>query len=347
MASIIKQPSEPPPDISRGYIINIIAWVGAGISTTCVLLRIYSRLFIIRHPGWDDAIVGFTALLNISARALVSVSVAHGLGRHIYYLSDDDTYIIIHYNPILETLGIIAYCLPKLAIVILIRKLMGTAKRGIWFLYGVITVLFITTALSIVIVFLECNPPGQVLHPFSSTRCVPTRAYDIVNTLASAWSAFTDLTLAISPAFFLWNLQMKLSRKITVILIMAFGFFAMIAAIAKTIELPKQNSPDATYDIFWLYITFTIETDLVIIAACAPAFPKLWMRIFGREKGRPALRPYHPIKNSWYRYQRHGDQNRTTVFHHGQNVSHTEERRFELDRVCPIENRELRETDEW
>lgn len=31
----------------------------------------------------------------------------------------------------------------------------------------------------------------------------------------------------------------------------------MIAAIAKTLQLPKQNSPDATYEIFWLYITFT------------------------------------------------------------------------------------------
>ncbi|TRX89967.1 hypothetical protein FHL15_009068 [Xylaria flabelliformis] len=332
-----RQTSEPPLDISRGYIINIIAWVGGVISTICVLLRIYSRIFIIRRPGWDDAIVGFAALLNISARALISVSVAHGLGRHIYYLSSKDTYIIIYYNPIFATLGIVAYCLPKLAIVILIRNLMGTAKRGIWLLYGVITVLFITTALSIIIVLLECNPPGQVLHPFSSTRCVPTRVFNIVNTLAGAWSAFTDLTLAISPAFFLWNLQMKLSRKITVILIMAFGFFAMIAAIAKTTQLSKQDSPDATYDIFWLYVTFTIETDLVIIAACAPAFLKLWMYVFGREKERLALRPYHPVKNFWHGYR--GDQNKTAGFHHGQKASRTDE--------ITLENRALRQTNEW
>lgn len=185
MERTIREILERPPNISRGYIINIVAWVGGGVSTICVVLRIYSRIYIIQRPGWDDAIVGFTMLLNVSARALISVAVAHGLGRHIEYLSDDDIYVITHYNPILEALGIIAYCLPKLAIVILIKKLMGTMKRGIGFLYGVIAVLFVMTDLSIVIVFLECNPPGQILHPFSSTRCVPTHIYDIVNTLAS------------------------------------------------------------------------------------------------------------------------------------------------------------------
>ncbi|KAI8944392.1 hypothetical protein F4801DRAFT_594965 [Xylaria longipes] len=273
----IREISELPPDTSRGYITNIVAWVGGGISTACVVLRLYSRIYIIQRPGWDDAIVAFAALLNISARALISVVVAHGLGRHINYLSSKDTYVITHLNPILETLGIIAFCLPKLAIVILIKKLMGRATRGIWFLYGVMTVLFVMAVPCIVIIFLECNPPGEILHPFSSTACSMTNQ-------SAAWSAFTDLVLAISPAFFLWNLQMKTSRKMTVILIMALGFSAMIAAIAKTLQLPKQNSLDPTYEIFWLYITLTVETDLVIIASCAPAFLKLWARLFNKKQ---------------------------------------------------------------
>lgn len=41
------------------------------------------------------------------------------------------------------------------------------------------------------------------------------------------------------------------------LLLKLFFHSAMIAAIAKTLQLPKQNSPDATYEIFWLYITFT------------------------------------------------------------------------------------------
>ncbi|KAI0964810.1 hypothetical protein F4678DRAFT_477082 [Xylaria arbuscula] len=237
MTPIIKDISGLPPDTSRGYIINILVWFGCGISTICVVLRVYSRTYIIRRPGWDDAIVIFATLLNTSTRALI-----------------DDIHFITYYNPILETLGIFAFCLPKLAVVILIKKLMGTATRGIWFLYGVIAVLFIMAPVCLTIVFLECNSRGQTIHPFSSTRCIPTHVFDIFIT----WSAFTDLALAISPAVFLWNLQMKVSRKITIILIMSLGFFAMIAAIVKTLQLPNQNSPDPTYDLFWLYITLAL-----------------------------------------------------------------------------------------
>ncbi|KAI0509203.1 hypothetical protein F5B22DRAFT_658654 [Xylaria bambusicola] len=341
MADTIRDISELPPDTNRGYIINILIWVGGGISTICVILRIYSRIYIIQRPGWDDAIVVCATLLNVSTRALTSVTVAHGLGRHIYYLSSDDIYVITYYNPILETLGIIAYCLPKLAIVILIKKLMGTVMRGIWFLYGVIVVLFVTTAVSIVIVFLECNPPGQTIHPFSSTRCIPIHVFDIVNTLASAWSAFTDLVLAISPAIFLWNLQMKMSRKITVILIMALGFFAMIAAIAKTLQLPKQNSPDTTYDIFWLCFTFAIETDLVIIASCAPAFPKLWVHVFSKRQDQSALMWYHSVRPPWYGYQRQGREDEMIGSHHTWNSHLTN------GQTSSLENRNSGETDEW
>ncbi|KAJ3566306.1 hypothetical protein NPX13_g7183 [Xylaria arbuscula] len=341
---MIREISEPSPDIGRGYIINIIIWLGGGISTVCVVLRVYSRLYIIHRPGWDDAIVGFAALLNISARALMSVVVAHGLGQHIIYLSNYDIDIITYYNPILELMGIIAYCLPKLAIVILIQKLMGRATWGIWFLYGVVAVLFILTVVSIVIIFVVCNSPGQFLHLVSPERCVPIEFYDIVNTLASAWSAFTDLALAVSPAVFLWNLQMKTSRKMTVILIMALGFFAMVAAIAKTLQLPKQTSPDVTYDIFWLYITVAVETDLVIIASCAPALPKLCARVFSRRQDQTALTSYHPGRPSWYGYQR---QDGMSSPQHGRSPSFKGGKRTEFRLGRPLENLELGEMDEW
>ncbi|KAI0097922.1 hypothetical protein GGR51DRAFT_455648 [Nemania sp. FL0031] len=346
----IREISELPPDTSRGYIINIVAWVGCGISTACVVLRLYSRIYIIQRPGWDDAIVGFAALLNISSRALISVGVAHGLGRHINYLSSEDTYVITYLNPILETIGILAFFLPKLAIAILIKKLMGRATHGIWFLYGVVTVLFAMGVPCIIIIFLECNPPGEILHPFSSTLsvpCVPVHACIIFNTLTSAWSAFTDLVLAVSPAFFLWNLRMKASRKLTVILIMALGFFAMIAAIAKALQLPRQNSHDVTYEIFWLYIPFILETDLVIIASCAPAFLKLWARLFNKKQGQSSRSQYHPVRPSWYGYQRQRGQDDMTGPYPAQSpsLSNGQKPKFNLGR--PLGDEELEEMDEW
>jgi hypothetical protein len=72
---------------------------------------------------------------------------------------------------------------------------------------------------------------------------------------SKAWSAFTDLILATYPTVLLWNLQMKPSKKISVMAIMGLGFFAMIAAIIKTTQLPANHSKDASWDLFGLFIT--------------------------------------------------------------------------------------------
>lgn len=39
-----------------------------------------------------------------------------------------------------------------------------------------------------------------------------------------AWSAFTDFILAVFPITVFWNLQMKWSKKISVMLLMGLGF---------------------------------------------------------------------------------------------------------------------------
>jgi len=39
-----------------------------------------------------------------------------------------------------------------------------------------------------------------------------------------AWSAFTDLVLAVFPAILLRNLQIKTSKKISIMVIMGLGF---------------------------------------------------------------------------------------------------------------------------
>ncbi|KAK2603347.1 hypothetical protein N8I77_009811 [Diaporthe amygdali] len=274
-----------PPDERKGDIINIVGWVGAAISILCVVLRIYSRLFITRSPGWDDAILVFAAVFKIINTALNTVSVSYGIGRHVYYLSDDDIVDTLYYESILRPIGIAAIFLPKLAVVILIIRLMGTAKRGVWCLYSVIGILFITFALAIILFFAQCSPADHLWHPFSPADCFPSyvidgsayvaaymEAWKLISFIFGAWSAFTDFVLAVFPATILWNLQMKRSKNISIMLLMGLGFF--------------------------------IEADLVIMAACAPALPKLVLRILGRDTEESPKQDSHPysIKPDFHGY---------------------------------------------
>ncbi|KAI0550028.1 hypothetical protein F4679DRAFT_584018 [Xylaria curta] len=86
---------------------------------------------------------------------------------------------------------------------------------------------------------------------------------------------------------------------------MGLGFFAMIAGIVKTPYLHSHSSADLTWELFGLFLTqlfvfqsayflslhpqlahmplTSIETNIVIMAACVPALPKLVMRLLGKD----------------------------------------------------------------
>ncbi|KAI0400708.1 hypothetical protein F4802DRAFT_583700 [Xylaria palmicola] len=295
---IIMESTSPlilPRDESRGYIINIVGWTGTAISTVFVLLRLYSRLFVIRSLWWDDAIIVLSAVLNIIATALGSVSIHYGIGRHMHYIPPDDISPTLYYSALAQPIGIAAYCFPKLAVIMFIVRLMGTAKRGVWFLYAVIAILFIVSTVAFVLLFLQCNPPDHLWHPFSPANCLPP--YVLVNAtyVAGSWSAFTDGVLAVFPITFLWNLQLQRSRKVSIMLVMGLGFFAMIAAIVKSTQLYSHSSADSTWELFGLFLTAFIETNIVIIAACAPALPKLVLKVWGKG-GESSSRELHPSR---------------------------------------------------
>jgi hypothetical protein len=169
-----------PPDESRGYIINIVAWTGVALSTPFILLRVCSRLFVTRSLGWSDGIIVLAGILNIISVALTSVAISYGLGRHNVHIPIENVVPTLYYGAILRPIGITAYCLPKLSVVTLLIGLMGPVRRGVWFLWLVIAILFITSALSFILLFAQCNPPDHLWHPFDEAECFPDYILDAV-----------------------------------------------------------------------------------------------------------------------------------------------------------------------
>ncbi|PVH93146.1 hypothetical protein DM02DRAFT_542184 [Periconia macrospinosa] len=283
-----------PPDESRGPTLNIVCWLGAGISTTTVLLRLYSRRYLTRNLDWSDALIVIAAILHIASTALSSVAISYGAGRHLIYIPPENITPVLYYSTILQPVGIPAFCIPKLSVVLFIVKLMGVEQKGAWLLWGSIGILFACHILSPVMLFAQCNPPDHLWHTMEPAKCLPSEVLHTITYVGGAWSAFTDLLLAVYPAVILRKVRVKRSKKIGIILIMGLGFFAMIAAIIKTTQLSNNNSPDASYDLFGLILTTYIETDIVIMAACAPTLPKLFKKLFRKDEDSK----YNPTYNS-------------------------------------------------
>ncbi|KAI0411485.1 hypothetical protein F5X98DRAFT_383581 [Xylaria grammica] len=241
--------------VNRGYTLDVVLWVIGGLSTLLVILRAYTRFVVIKAPVWDDAIVVVSALTNLVGRALVSVSIAYGVGRRAVYLSPEDLHQAAYYTLINPVFGVVAAWLPKLAVAMLIISLSGPLRRGVWVLYPVLVVSTVPALLGTIFNFTQCFEPGSKMHFFSPPACVAPRVWSVTAIVASGAlhlrrASFSDLVLAFYPITLLWNLRMKRTRKITVIIVMAFGLFAFTATIVKATELEGEHAQDLTYGIF-------------------------------------------------------------------------------------------------
>lgn len=108
--------------------------------------------------------------MTISA-ALTSVCISHGLGRHIFYTNPDDLPYMLHFSVTVQVIWIFTYSIPKIAVMMLIKKLMGPKKNGLWFLYFISAVMVISAFLCVIFIFAQCDPPSHFWHPTDEAVC--------------------------------------------------------------------------------------------------------------------------------------------------------------------------------
>ena len=96
--------------------------------------------------------------MNLVAQILCTVSASYGTGRHMTDLSPENTSQAIRFNTISNPFGIMAFCIPKVAVAILLVRLMGPGHREKWFLYIITGVMMIAGSLSAIFLFVQCRP---------------------------------------------------------------------------------------------------------------------------------------------------------------------------------------------
>ncbi|KAG6361698.1 hypothetical protein INS49_009926 [Diaporthe citri] len=75
---------------SQSGTVIIVSAVLTGLSTVVVLLRLYTRQFILNTAGADDWTMGLAQLLSIAAGTSTMLEAHYGLGRHIGTLSQEN-----------------------------------------------------------------------------------------------------------------------------------------------------------------------------------------------------------------------------------------------------------------
>ena len=250
-------PLGPPPvggDESKASVFLGVSWSLSIFSALIFVCRLWTRVIIIKKPGLDDAVIGFSVILNLIAAGMATAAIAYGMGRHEYYLTLPQLSGAIKYNLILQAFGGMAIPLPKLGVAILIVDILRPTKPWVFVLYASTVFLIILSAITTVLQFVQCSPVSGFWEVTLPHQCWDPSVFATISICASAFSAFLDFALALFPITVLRGLQMKNSKKIWLSVIMGLGVFAGVCACVKTSLIPLRTQSDFTWDTTTLLI---------------------------------------------------------------------------------------------
>lgn len=209
-------------------------------------------------------------------------SIHYGFGKHASVLGLHDTQQMIKWTFFSFTPSILAFTIPKFAVVSLLTRLLNPSRWHrvfLWVLVGTCQVAILGCA---IILFAQCTPSAAqwdfsienkkcwdpwVLVRYSMVAgCKFHSRYNfrferIMNEILLTFpitrigfSAFTDLYLAVYPTIVLFKLQINNKKKIALCFALGIGSVSAIVSIYKSTRLPSLAGQDFSWD----------TTDLVI-----------------------------------------------------------------------------------
>ncbi|KAK7427371.1 hypothetical protein QQZ08_006140 [Neonectria magnoliae] len=264
---------------SKQIQLSLVAWIFTGMAMLTVLTKLYTTLVVFQRPGWDDLMIFLSLLCSIIVPSLVQVSVDLGLGLHTAAIQTEQG----GFKKMVKTRRIQILGLPNVAILILIERLAGrtdTISRRT--LRGIVSIQLIFAAVSVIIIFVQCKPTRYLWDQSIKGTCWSPDVFNYSSYIVSAFTAFTDLVLAIVPIHAFWKLQLKLREKLEVSFMLGLTLLSAIFTIVKATYMhlfTDRVDPRKVFNVVDSVIWGLVEQNIVIMAASVPTLRPLLRHI--------------------------------------------------------------------
>lgn len=219
---------------------------------------------------------------------IVTILYNLGLGRHVPDMQIFGSPKFAEYFYFGHVLGFIAPLFGRISFCLYMLRVLGVVSVSrrvtIWTVIALQVVINVTIA---ILVFTQCGSFYALWkHGFESDTSTCIR-HDTARALAlgsSTFNAFTDLYLTVLPAVVVWKIRVMDSRtKFGIAATLGLSIFASAASIAKIYFINVLYSPMPTSKTFGqLYITMSVEINIVIIVASLPILAPLVLNRGGR-----------------------------------------------------------------
>ncbi|KAK0711898.1 hypothetical protein B0H67DRAFT_555801 [Lasiosphaeris hirsuta] len=264
---------EAPSD-DQGPRILITTWTLTGLSGTFLVVRLFCKLHTKRRLWWDDYVLALSWIMLLSSIVLVTVSVTHGLGKHVYAVPPENFPLLGVVGNLTGTFSILAATWSKTSFALtLLRLMQGRMRILLWFIIATVNILM---SLNAVFMWVRCTPVQKTWNPYAPGTCWDPEVYPKYGMAAAGYSAAAEFALALLPWKVIWKLQMKRKEKFGVAMAMSMGIFAGATAVVKTTEIPSLASADFTYVSAPLVLWGAAESGVTIMAASIPVLRTLF-----------------------------------------------------------------------
>ncbi|RGP77379.1 hypothetical protein FLONG3_4518 [Fusarium longipes] len=259
-----------------------IMWSLVAITWIFVVLRLYTRAFIIRSVGMDDYTYLLSGILILLYTVFVHISGYHGFGMPMPGLDAissefDEAALAIKYEMIGQTFSVVGMAVAKMSLgFFLLRIVVEKWQRiSIWFVMGSLSVV---SALAAVMLWTQCRPVQKIFDPIRTEGVCTINVTPYATTLG-VWCVLADFFFATFPWIFIWNLNMRQKEKIMIAASMSFGVVAGACGIVRTYEVVNGFTSNYTLDTVPLIVWSSAEMTVTLVCIGIPILRPFWRRV--------------------------------------------------------------------
>ncbi|KAF2270940.1 hypothetical protein CC78DRAFT_610986 [Lojkania enalia] len=281
MASTKDMPNENEGPAILGATLTV-----ALMALVTLVIRLYVRMVMIRNVGWDDYTMIVAMCMVIAGVGVIIPEVQLGAGRHIQHISPEDFMEAYKLNYVTQPIFLFAICIVKESIgFFLLRVAVTPFYRRL--IIGIMIFMGLYTFGCFLTIVLQCTNLAVLWDRTAKGTCWGKTTLAALSYTNVALNITTDLLFAIIPVPMLWNVQMNIRQKSSIIGILSLGIFATAAAVVKISYLPNYGKTgDWLWDSRNITIWTVVECCIGIVAGNLPCMKPLFRTVLGSTYGR-------------------------------------------------------------
>ncbi|KAI0995818.1 hypothetical protein K3495_g12363 [Podosphaera aphanis] len=257
---------------NKGQKVLVIVTVFPILALIALILRLYTRIKIIRNPALDDWFSTIAVIFSIASSISINLQVQYGMGRHIETLTHSQA--MKYYKSLYSFILIYSsgYHFTKLSI--LLQYLRIATKRKTRLVCHTMVFFNIILGLEIfVTAIFHCWPIARFWDNDVNGKCIDTTVLWLFNT---SLNIAGDLILLALPIFILNASNLPRRRKISLWMVLSSGSFAAIISVWRLYFLYiVLVSEDITWDNPGISIWACIELNTSIFCSCVSTLKPL------------------------------------------------------------------------